>query len=216
MKKINLVILFLIFAPAFVSSTMEQETEPIAKETEISPLFKAMNLKKVPSLKQQVALPLLKIHSDQEIMKLNIPEDLKEYLLAQRKDISKALLNQVSYGDVQAVKTLLMFGADVNAQTDEGLKALSIASWNLDQVPHQEIATILIEQGADVNAQDLDGFTPLFKAADSGLLDLAKLLLEHGADPNHSTKRMGTVLNAALLGDHQEVVELLKQYGAKD
>ena len=40
----------------------------------------------------------------------------------------------------------------------------------------------LLEKGADVNARDDDGWTPLHVAALQGRLDVARLLLERGAD----------------------------------
>ena len=42
----------------------------------------------------------------------------------------------------------------------------------------------MLEEGADPNAKDKDGNTPLHKAADEGRFDVVKLLLERGADPN--------------------------------
>ncbi len=49
---------------------------------------------------------------------------------------------------------------------------------------HLEVARLLLERGADVNAKNKHGFTPLHFAAGIGHTDVAKLLLEHGADVN--------------------------------
>ncbi|MFA5618201.1 MAG: ankyrin repeat domain-containing protein [Syntrophorhabdaceae bacterium] len=43
---------------------------------------------------------------------------------------------------------------------------------------------LLLSRGADPNAQDWWGDTPLHWACRLGREDLAKLLLSHGADPN--------------------------------
>ena len=40
----------------------------------------------------------------------------------------------------------------------------------------------MLDKGADVNAKDNDGWTPLIKAAAGGRIELARLLLERGAD----------------------------------
>jgi ankyrin repeat protein len=42
----------------------------------------------------------------------------------------------------------------------------------------------LIAAGVDVNAVDGDGYTALMLAAQGGLDELVRLLLENGADPN--------------------------------
>jgi hypothetical protein len=49
-----------------------------------------------------------------------------------------------------------------------------------------DIATALINNGADVNAKALMDFPPLFYAATYGYLDVAKLLVKNGADPSET------------------------------
>src|SRR5260370_36125814 len=49
---------------------------------------------------------------------------------------------------------------------------------------HQRAATDLVEAGADVNQVSGDKFSPLVMAIINGRLDLAKYLLDKGADPN--------------------------------
>jgi hypothetical protein len=52
----------------------------------------------------------------------------------------------------------------------------------------REMALLLIERGADVNARDLDnGETPLHAAALNGDVELVRLLLARGADPLATT-----------------------------
>jgi ankyrin repeat protein len=52
-------------------------------------------------------------------------------------------------------------------------------------------------------------FTPLHFAAQSGHLDLVKLLLENGADPNAVTKWKNTPHDLAAANGHTEVARLL-------
>ena len=71
----------------------------------------------------------------------------------------------------------------------------------------------LIEEGADVNAKDNYGNTALMWASQHGYIEVAKLLIEAGADVN---LRGTTALMIALEEGHTEIVELLKEAGAKE
>lgn len=51
-----------------------------------------------------------------------------------------------------------------------------------------EIASALLEHGADANVESKAGFTPLHLSAQKGHHDMTNLLVEHGADPNHKAK----------------------------
>ena len=51
--------------------------------------------------------------------------------------------------------------------------------------------TQLLSQGADANADNGFGVTPLYTAADWGNLELVKLLLEHGAEPDSNPRTRG-------------------------
>jgi ankyrin repeat protein len=58
---------------------------------------------------------------------------------------------------------------------------------------------LLVEAGADVNAANAYGMTPLALAVDSSLFEVASYLVEHGANPN--TKCSGGVTVRELLDD---------------
>jgi len=63
---------------------------------------------------------------------------------------------------------------------------------------HQRAATALVETGADVNQLSGDKFSPLVMSIINGHLDLAKYLLDHGANPNLATETGITALYAAI------------------
>ena len=91
--------------------------------------------------------------------------------------------------------------------------------WNLAK-NFEEITKILISEGADVNDQGKEGYTPLHLAAEFGRKGVAKLISK-GAKVNSRSrggffKKGKTPLGLAVNAGHQEVVDLLKQYGAKE
>ncbi|MDQ7827350.1 MAG: ankyrin repeat domain-containing protein [Candidatus Eremiobacteraeota bacterium] len=82
-----------------------------------------------------------------------------------------------------------------------------------------EIAKLLIAKGADVNARDEKGNTPLFEACqdlpgETQSKDLIKLLLDKGADINARNSKGKTLLHNAVLSGNDNEVKLLLSLGA--
>jgi len=78
-------------------------------------------------------------------------------------------------GDLAAIRWLLDHGAKPN-NTSTGETAIFKAIRD-NQL---EMIALLIERGAEVNVQDVDGWTPLFACPS---VEAAKFLIEQGADP---------------------------------
>ena len=90
-----------------------------------------------------------------------------------------SLMTAVASGDIEGVKFFSKGGAAmINQRNFGGASALHIASREDDF----EIAKILIENGADVNVSDNEGWTPLMRAARIGSSRLVSLFLDNGAD----------------------------------
>ena len=115
------------------------------------------------------------------------------------------------FGRWDRIQQLLNWGADINAQGNGESTALHQAA----RIKDLELCKLLIANGADVNARDEHGQTPLFELFDGWAIyradiqqpearkaafPLLQLLLENGADVNvkasstTSTSFSGTVL----------------------
>ena len=131
---------------------------------------------------------------------------------AKAPDIS--ILDAAFGGNIEAVKQHIAAGADVNAKY-EGWTPLHTAV----EGGHKEIAELLIDNGADVNAMDKDGRTPLHFASAKGHKEIAELLIAEGADVNviiqsGSFQEM-TPLDMATDKNRTETEDLLRKHGGK-
>lgn len=68
--------------------------------------------------------------------------------------------------------------------------------------------------GADINACDAYGYTPLMNAAMLGRLDVVKALIDAGADIQKRGQFGYTALHAAAQSGHLDVVQALVKFGA--
>jgi len=78
---------------------------------------------------------------------------------------------------------------------------------------------VLTEQLLSVHPNDVDLWTlgapgPLWQAIRGGYLDVARLLLEHGADVNHTSTSGWTTLHVATLHSDNHAIQLLLEHGA--
>ena len=96
-----------------------------------------------------------------------------------------------------------------NTQTDALFRAT--VEGNTDMVK-----SLLSSPGADVNATDERGNTPLLEAARYGHEDICRLLIAAGADLKAKDKDGKSALMLAVQNNHDDVVRVLKQAGATD
>jgi len=103
-----------------------------------------------------------------------------------------------------------------NAWADDGFQPLGLASF----FGHVDAARLIVERGAGVTSASRNDFKvmPLHSAAATGDPDvryeLAKLLLEHGAEPNARQQDGFTPLMAADQHGDDRLRSLLLEYGA--
>jgi ankyrin repeat protein len=113
-------------------------------------------------------------------------------------------------------------GLTVTGQLDEQSRTKLIAKKQPSQqsfnqaIKRDDIITVkaLIVAGADVNAKNKLGETPLHMAAIRGHHEISSLLISQGANVNAMDKRKLTPLHASAWGGHKETAALLITKGA--
>uniref|UniRef100_A0A8C3GLI8 Myosin XVI n=1 Tax=Cairina moschata TaxID=8855 RepID=A0A8C3GLI8_CAIMO len=78
------------------------------------------------------------------------------------------------------VRQLIASGGSVNQKNDDGVTLLHMACAN----GYKNVASLILDHGADLNMVDNQYWTPLHLAAKYGQTHLVKLLLMHWANPN--------------------------------
>lgn len=187
----------------------------------------------------ETVLHLAAKRGDTKILEIMLKTDVDPDTPAENGG-STALENAAGHGHEEPVRLLLFHGAAAdcdaliaavlcesegcvrallfNGETDGfnvfGETALHAA---VSEVASEKMARILLENGADPNAQDSCppgsecclSQTPLHLAAQDGLVALSELLLVRGADVTLKNKRGQTPLDVAESGGHHELVRIM-------
>jgi ankyrin repeat protein len=136
-------------------------------------------------------------------------------------------------GNFELVEILLSLGAKVDVKAHCNCQSEEFG-WESDLTPmhiaarngRAKIIEALLSHGASIDQGDLYKRTPLMYAARMGNLNATKILLSHGAQVNIKSEedygqtlqsKIGwTALDFAIEGNHQDIVQLLRKYGAAD
>lgn len=122
-------------------------------------------------------------------------------------DIFK-LVQALDRNDTVQFKQMIITINDANtARSDNNKTILMYASW----VGNTDAVKVLVEKGANVNAQDASNATALHLAIWKDHTDIALYLLEHGASASSMSSDGMTSSDIALLRSNAKVIEAINK-----
>ena len=119
---------------------------------------------------------------------------LNKYDNIDNKYLNKCLYFACIYGDYNAMRAIIDKGADVDFRYPDGTSPLLIIctlSYGIEYIH------LLMLYGANVNCEDYEGFTPLFKAIECGNYNIVEYLIQNGANVNKINDFNQTILVCA-------------------
>lgn len=140
------------------------------------------------------------LDGDQQSLDLFLNAGFRFQHIRDKQDATPLLI-ALKKGYTVCAHMLLKAGDFANAKDKLGLTPLLISCGKTTQ-GYRSITELLIKSGADVGARDPLGNTPLLLAMSGGMLDLALLLLQHGADKRACNKAGDSMLS--LLEEHAD------------
>lgn len=123
------------------------------------------------------------------------------------------LFEACAAGQIDAARVILdQQPEQVNAWASDGFQPLGLACF----FGHTAIVDLLLTRGAEVNSPSRNGLRvqPLNSAVAGQHLDIARLLLDHGADPNARQGEDFAPLHGAAQNGQVEMIQLLLAHGA--
>jgi ankyrin repeat protein len=152
-----------------------------------------------------------------ELVKASVREDPTQI---NQPDLNGAtlLMYAAAKQNVEMVRFLINQGANVNARNPFHRSVVHFASPSGSRLETEqtilEIFQLLVQHGADLNAQDYLGETPLFEATKCNYRILMKYLLDHGADPTIQNCKNHSIIDEVWLGgsnfNKTEVIRILE------
>lgn len=115
----------------------------------------------------------------------------------------------VFFGRINIVHILHSKGADLNAVSNNDQRVTPLHS-ALANPNNAAVAQLLIDYGADVNATQAHGYTPLHYAALNGLESIVRNLLARSVDRNARDVEGKTARDLAIEKGHPAAADLLK------
>jgi ankyrin repeat protein len=159
--------------------------------------------------------------------------DIAQWLLnhgasvnAQDEILASPLHDAAIHGQLEGVRILIMHNADVHLRNHLGATPLHLGAGPLVTASGSDYVgtmRVLLDYGADPNAQDSDRSTPLHYSSwwenmnygeSKGTVEGTLLLLKHGAIIDAEDNKGRTPLQLALEHGRDNIVTCLKEHGA--
>ena len=123
------------------------------------------------------------------------------------------LRNAAEHGNMNALKYLILFSADINMVNTKGVSPLLLAS----ERNHYDIVAILLNYTANINIENDQKETPIIASCRLGNLQVVNLLLSRNPSPNlnKQNKDGKTALEVAIDNHHSVIVVALVRKGAQ-
>lgn len=118
-----------------------------------------------------------------------------------------ALSYAVNNGDIEIAKLLLTNKAKIKGELLLAIKSPIVES-------RINIMKLLIENGANINYTDEDGFNPLNIAIESGDMELTKFLITNGANVNSLMQDGVSLIGYAIAQNNMDLLQILIENGA--
>ena len=144
----------------------------------------------------------------------NLSQDDFKILINKRNTKGVVALHYASFqGNIDILKYLINYGADINALTDRKLNVLHYAAQG--NQPNSLVYFYLFHKDKiDLEITDIGGSTPLHWASYSSSAEMALYLLNYGVDINKKDKNGNTPLHLAVIKNSYKMVQKLLQKGA--
>ena len=118
-------------------------------------------------------------------------------------------------GHDKIVKILLTHGADINKSRDNSYSPLQIACHS----NHIDVVVELLKvqnPKVDIDLCDSNECTPLFFACEKGYTNIARILLEHHADPHRCSKKGHSPFTVAQEAGFKEILDIIEQHNSHE
>ena len=189
----------------------------IQQHIEDSTLYDYLVALSQKSQQEPIFLANLLLHLPDKIKSLDVFQDLTFDVLKQveKKDLYDLFLEAVINMDTYTT-SLLVHEYGVNINTSIWFMSALHFALQAQHPKQKEMIAHLLDLGADVNAQDLKGASPLYNAIKNDLdMDIIMLLLDHKANINAKTFSGNTPLALARKKGDQTLITVLLEYKHK-
>ena len=157
-------------------------------------------------------LMLASYHGEIEMVKMLLERGAQVNYILDEEYVALSLAARQGQADV--VKLLLDKGAQVDLAGNRGGTSLRtvIESRDLSETKRNKVVKVLIEGGANANFQNE---SYLLTAVGRNQVEIAQLLLDHGADIHYQTKSSEYALGVAIRHNYTKLIHLLLERGAR-